>query len=157
VLFASVAATAAVGPGQDPARTEAVADLDDEALAKLGEDAIKKICVECHSFDDMVVLRRTPKAWKDVVAQMATKGAVATEDQFSAIRQYLTRYYGVIPINSAPAADLSAVLGLSAKDANALVEYRQAHGKFADLASILKVPGIAKEKIEADPDALRFD
>jgi competence ComEA-like helix-hairpin-helix protein len=57
----------------------------------------------------------------------------------------------------APATDLAAVLGLSLQEAEAIVDYRKAHGKFADVAALLKVPGLDKSKIEADPDALRFD
>jgi competence ComEA-like helix-hairpin-helix protein len=49
------------------------------------------------------------------------------------------------------------VLGFSAKDAQAIVEYRTAHGKFADAAALAKVPGIDKAKIEEQPDAMRFD
>ncbi len=69
----------------------------------------------------------------------------------------LTRYYGVLAVNTALATDLSAVLGLSAKDAEAVVEYRKTNGKFADIAALLKVPGIDRARIESDPDALKFD
>jgi competence ComEA-like helix-hairpin-helix protein len=49
------------------------------------------------------------------------------------------------------------VLGFSSKDADAIVAYRDAHGKFADVDAVLKVPGIDKTKIEEQPDALRFN
>jgi competence ComEA-like helix-hairpin-helix protein len=49
------------------------------------------------------------------------------------------------------------VLGLSAKDANAIVEYRKAHGNFTDLASLEKVEGVDKAKLEEQPEALRFN
>jgi competence ComEA-like helix-hairpin-helix protein len=137
---------------QAPASAQA-----EEELTRAGEEAIVKVCVECHSFDDIVVLRRSPKEWKDVVTQMATKGAVATESQFAVIRAYLTRFYGRVPVNSAAAADLAAVLGISAAQADAIVAYRAAHGKFTDLPALLKVPGVDAAKIEDDPDALKFD
>ena len=158
--FSTVAMTTAGGERTLLAESglqDTAVSLSDEELTTRGEDALKKICTECHPFDDIVVLRRTPKEWKEVTAQMATKGAIATQDQFAVIRQYLTRFYGVIRVNSAPAADLVAVLGFSAKEADDVVAYREAHGKFVDLAALLKVPGVPKEKLDADPDALRFE
>jgi competence ComEA-like helix-hairpin-helix protein len=155
LLATAVLTTATVATSQSTPTT--TAPVDDEELTRAGEDAIKKICTECHSFDDIVISRRTPKEWKDVVTQMATKGAIATQAQFGTIREYLTRFYGIVPINTAPAPDLAAVLGLSAKQAEAIVEYRSSHGKFADLPALLKVPGLDKDRLEADPDALKFD
>ena len=69
----------------------------------------------------------------------------------------LTRYYGIVRVNAASAEELSAVLGLPPKVAAAVVEYRTAHGKFADIAALLKVEGVDKAKLEEQPEALRFD
>jgi len=130
---------------------------EEEELAR-GEELTDRVCTtSCHGIDNITRLRRTPREWNDQVVAMVTRGAVATDAQFTTIKKYLARYYGAVSVNSAPAADLSTVLGLSTKEADAIVEYRKTHGKFADIASLLKVPGIDKSKIEADPDALRFD
>ncbi len=59
-------------------------------------------------------------------------------------------------VNAAAAEELAAVLGLTAKDAQAIVEYRKAHGNFADLAALMKIEGIDKTKLEEQPEALRF-
>ena len=82
--------------------------------------------------------------------------ASATDEQFATVKRYLTRYFGIVSVNTATAEELSAVLGLSAKDAKAIVEHRKVHGKFADTAALLKVAGIDKTKIEAQPEALVF-
>ena len=92
-----------------------------------------------------------------MVTEMAARGAVATDAQFATVRQYLTRYFGSVSVNTASAEELSAVLGLSPKDANAIVEHRKAHGKFADAAALARVPGIDRARIEAQPEALRFN
>ena len=42
-------------------------------------------------------------------------------------------------------------------DAQAIVDYRTAHGKFMDAAALSKVPGIDKARIEEQPEALRFN
>jgi competence ComEA-like helix-hairpin-helix protein len=68
----------------------------------------------------------------------------------------MKRYYGLVAVNTAPAEELSAVLGLSPKDAKAIVDYRTAHGKFADADALRKVPEIDTKKIDEQPEALRF-
>jgi competence protein ComEA len=60
-------------------------------------------------------------------------------------------------VNSAPAAELSGVIGIPIAMAQAIVSYRDTHGRFADLEALLKVPGLDKPAIEAQLYALRFD
>jgi competence ComEA-like helix-hairpin-helix protein len=88
---------------------------------------------------------------------MAARGAPGTEPELTLVKKYLTRYYGIVRVNSAPAEELSAVLGLPPKVAAAVVEYRTAHGRFVDIASLEKVEGVAKAKLEEQPEALRFN
>ena len=80
---------------------------------------------------------------------MITRGAPATDEQFATVKRYLTRYFAIVSVNTAPAEELSAVLGLSPRDAGAIVEYRKVHGGFADIAALLKVEGIDKAKAGA--------
>jgi competence ComEA-like helix-hairpin-helix protein len=49
------------------------------------------------------------------------------------------------------------VLGVPASVASAIVEYRKAHGNFTDLASLEKVDGVDKAKLEEQPEAVRFN
>jgi competence ComEA-like helix-hairpin-helix protein len=139
-------------PVQDPAKA-----VSGDNAGPSGEDTVVKVCTECHEFDQVVALRRTPREWKDMVTTMANKGATGSPDEFAAIRQYLTRHYGLVAVNTAPAADLSAVLGLSQQDADGVVAYRSEHGKFANLEALTRVPGLDKSKLEDQADALRFD
>jgi len=164
MLAASIVARAQVGQGQQagpaaqpPQADDKVLAQQEEELARTGEDLVNKLCdTSCHNLDKLDEVRRTPREWNDVLVTMATKGATGTNAQFETIRKYLARYYGVAPVNTASAEDLSAVLGLSPKDAAAVVAYREAHGKFPDLDALLQVPGIAKAKLEEGADALRF-
>jgi competence ComEA-like helix-hairpin-helix protein len=129
----------------------------DEELATAGKKAADEICTSCHVIDDVTSSRRTVREWTDVVATMVDRGAGGTDEQIATIKQYLMRYYGMVWVNTASAKDLSSVLGLSSKEADAVVEYRKAHGRFADAAALSSVPGIDTSKITAQPDALRFD
>ncbi len=130
----------------------------EEELARAAEELTDKVCsTSCHTWEEFTKTRRTPTDWRDMVSSMATKGANATSDQFATITRYLTRYYGVVLVNTAPATELVAVLGLSAKDADAIVQHRKVNGKFANAEALASVPGIDKSKIESQVDSLRFN
>jgi competence ComEA-like helix-hairpin-helix protein len=148
------------GVPPSPALTKNVGDLtpqEEEEFIKVTEATMERVCVACHPFENIIKSRRTLPEWNDQVTQMAMRGAPGTETDFTLVKKYMARYYGVIHVNSAPAEELSAVLGLPSKVAAAVVEYRKANGKFTDLASLLKVEGVDKAKLEENADALRFD
>jgi competence protein ComEA len=142
---------------QPPAAQATPTPQEEEEFARAGEAMTERICATaCHTTEKVYTKRRTARDWGDVITQMAARGAPATDEQFATVKRYLTRYFAIVSVNTAPAEELSAVLGLSPKDAKAIVEYRKVHGDFADIAALLKVEGIDKAKIEADPDALIF-
>jgi len=167
LLSATIGARAGMPPPQakngaasTPALTKSVGDLtaeEEDAFVKVAEGTLERVCVACHPFENIIKNRRTMPEWDAQVTQMAMRGAPGTETDFTLAKKYLTRYYGVIHVNAATAEELSAVLGLSSKTAAAVVEYRKANGKFTDLASLLKVEGVDKAKLEENADALRFD
>lgn len=154
ILAISIASTAAK-PQTPQTNPPASGAQSDEELAKVGEALVKTTCnTSCHGLEKLDEMRRTVRDWSDQVQTMAGNGATATDAQFATIKKYLSRYYGIVSVNTAAAEELSAVLGLSAKDAQAIVAYRTAHGKFADAEALLKVPEIDRKKIEEQPDAL---
>jgi competence ComEA-like helix-hairpin-helix protein len=143
-----------------PALTKPVGELtaDEEGeFSDAAEKTLERVCVACHPFENIIKTRRTPREWNDQVTVMSQRGAPGTEPDFALIKKYLTRYYGIVRVNSATAEELSAVLGLPAKVAAAVVEYRTAHGKFEDIAALEKVEGVDKAKLEEQPEAIRFD
>jgi len=140
-----------------PAAPTQAEPLDDDAFAAQVEPIVERVCVMCHTVENFTKRRRTAKEWNDVVVAMAGRGAVATPDEFLLIKRYMTRFYGVVRINTAPAEEIAAVLGVSSKVADAIVEYRKAHGKFTDLESLLKVEGLDRTKLEDDPAAILFN
>jgi competence ComEA-like helix-hairpin-helix protein len=128
----------------------------EEKWAGETEALVERACVSCHPIADITKVRKTWIEWSDTVARMAMLGIEADEDQLTAVKLYMTRYYGAVNVNKAGAAELSAVLGLSAKDAAAVTAYREAHGEFADANALTKVEGIDTAKITAAAEALRF-
>lgn len=154
VLVTTIATTAQrTTPNPQAARPQ----QGDAELLRTGEKLTEMVCsTSCHGLDVVHTERRTARGWSDVMTDMAVRGAIATDDEFATVKRYLTRSFGIVSINTAPAAELSAVLGLSSKDAAAIVEYRKVHGNFADLAALSRVEGIDKAKIAAQPDAFVF-
>ena len=142
-------------------QTSATKDMTDaraeEAFAILGEDTTEKTCTTCHPWENITTRRRTLREWGDVVINMTQRGAQGTHQQFAIVTKFLTRYYGVVDVNTAPAEEISAVLGLSARDATAIVEHRKTHGTFADAAALAKVKGIDRTRLEEQPEAVRFN
>ena len=168
IVLVSAVATSAVpraqapanGKPASPALTKSVGDLtpeEEDAFVKVTESTLERVCVACHPFENIIKTRRTVPEWNEQVTQMAMRGAPGTETDFALVKKYMARYYGVVNVNSAPAEELSAVLGLSSKTAAAVVEYRKTHGKFTDLPSLTKVEGVDKAKLEENAEALRFD
>jgi competence ComEA-like helix-hairpin-helix protein len=168
MVFTATIGTGASHPQQakppakvDPAvMAKSVGDMtaDEEGLfSDAAEATIERVCIACHPFENIIKTRRAIRDWNDQVTVMKGRGAPGTDPDFVTIRKYLIRYYGIVRVNTATADELTSVLGLSAKDAAAIVAYRAANGKFADLASLEKVEGVDKAKLEEQPDALRFD
>jgi competence ComEA-like helix-hairpin-helix protein len=138
-----------------PAIKELTAKEEEERAAVV-EELMDRACRMCHPIENVTRMRRTVREWADVLTTMQGRGANATEDEFEAIHWYLNRYVGVVRVNTATVDELAAVLGLTAKEAQAIVDYRKANGNIADLAALMKIEGIDKAKIEEQPDALRF-
>jgi competence ComEA-like helix-hairpin-helix protein len=162
VAVAALASTiAAAPPPQAKASVlqKSVGDMtaeDEELFTTAAETTMERVCVACHPLEKIVATRRTVSQWAEQVALMRGRGAPGTDADFDLVKKYLPRYYGVVNVNAATAEELTSVLGLSAKDAAAIVEYRKAHGEFTDLASLEKVEGVDKAKLEEQPEALKF-
>jgi competence protein ComEA len=114
------------------------------------------MCNECHDTGRISSTRRTRTDWEDQIDQMIQEGAKGTDKEFETVVGYLLRTFGKVYINSAKADEIVAVLTLSQKDADAIVAYRTANGKFADFDALKKVPGIDVKKLEGRQDAVGF-
>jgi competence ComEA-like helix-hairpin-helix protein len=151
----SPAATAKPAKVPEPPVRDMTAEQEDKWAAET-EALVERACVSCHPIADITKVRKTWADWNNTVVRMAALGIEADEDQLTAVKLYMTRYYGLVNVNIARASELSAVLGLSTKEAAAVVAYREAHGDFADVNALTKVDGIDKAKITDAADGLRF-
>jgi len=139
----------------------AVADLAPmRAQAQLpdapGKDAVKKICGECHEVEAVIGARRTRIGWEQTIDDMVSRGAEGTDEEMAAVLAYLTASFGKVNVNTAPAAELEKALALSAKEAQALLSYREKNGKYKNFEELLKTPGLNPEKLREKRNLVAF-
>jgi competence protein ComEA len=83
---------------------------------------------------------------------MGDRGAEGTDEQFEAIIVYLTKNFGRTDVNQAAAEEIASGLGFSAKEAEAIMEYRKKNGDFKSWRDLTKVEGLDAAKVEAKKD-----
>ena len=115
-----------------------------------------QMCVKCHEAARITALRRTKVEWEEIINKMIERGATGTEKEFEDVYGYLLRNYGKLNINRATPDDIAMILGLSEKDAQGIVAYRNTNGSFADFEAVKKVPDIDLKKLDEHKDALAF-
>jgi len=87
---------------------------------------------------------------------MIQRGAQGSDDEFAEIVDYLTNTLSKINVNQATAEQLQSGLGLSEKEATAILHYRDEKGDFKTIDDLKKVAGVDAAKIEAKRSLLAF-
>ena len=146
-----VAATPAAPPAAAPVQ-KLTGPAADDPVARL----FVYTCNECHDAGRITAMRRTKTDWEEVINKMIENGANGTPKDFETIYDFLLRFFGKVYINSATADDLKTIVGLTQKDADAIVAYRKANGNFADFDALKKVPELDVQKLEDHKDAVAF-
>jgi competence protein ComEA len=124
-----------------------------------GREVTGKVCINCHDASNFRRLRLSRPDWDKEVGLMVDNGAQATDDELAAVVNYLAENFGPdskIWVNTAPVSELKAVLGITAAQAVAVVDYRQANGNFKTWQDLLKVPQIDAKRIEDKKDLMAF-
>jgi competence ComEA-like helix-hairpin-helix protein len=116
----------------------------------------RRVCVRCHASDRVVEGRRYRSQWDEVLDRMVTLGAKGTDEDFEIILGYLVREFGRVSINTAAAEEIAQVLHLKGSAAEAIVQHRTKHGKFADFEALAAVPGVPVEELRKRRDAIVF-
>jgi competence ComEA-like helix-hairpin-helix protein len=129
-----------------------VQPVQDDRAAK----AFEKVCHDCHEPDRIVETKRTRGGWEEIVEKMIEKGATGTDQDFDLVLVFLLGHYGMVNVNQASPEDIALVIGLSAKEGEAIVAYRRANGNFKNFDGLAKVPDIDQKKIDAHKDQMIF-
>jgi len=125
-----------------------------------GKETMQRLCSSCHGPEIVLGKRLTRDGWSQIVLNMVQRGAQGTDDEFADIVDYLTNTVSVeaakINVNKATAKQLQTGLEISDKDADAILQYRQANGDFKTIDDLKKVPGLDAAKVDAKKAKLIF-
>jgi competence protein ComEA len=131
-----------------------------ELPAGAGKDTLVRVCSKCHSPDNVIANGQDRAGWEATITKMAGFGAVASDDEFTEILDYLVKNFpansGSINVNKATAAQLATGVGLTDTEAAAVVDYRKKNGDFKSIDDLKKVPEVDGKKWDAKKDRISF-
>ena len=138
----------------------ALALLGANAFSRTSEEAadqsaFKAVCGSCHS-TTLVNGLRTESEWLEEVQQMVKIGARGTDQQFERVMRVLRRTLMKVNVNTAPAAEIAPVLGVTEAVAQTLVKRRTENGKFKTIDDLRKIPGLKLSELEERKDRITF-
>jgi competence protein ComEA len=124
-----------------------------------GKEAVTRVCLDCHGTGNFRKARLGKDEWADQVAEMVDRGAKGTKSDLDQVIDYLTQNFGPdskVNVNTAPLIELKAVLGITAQEAKAVIDYREANGSFKEWGDLQKIAGLDTKKIEEKKDLIAF-
>jgi competence protein ComEA len=125
-----------------------------------GKATLLKVCSTCHSPDNVIANGQDRAGWESTITKMAGFGAVATDDEFTEILDYLTKNFPAptapVNVNKATTAQFQSGLGLTPAEADAVIKYRAKNGDFKTIDDLKKVPDVDAKKLDAKKDHLAF-
>ena len=87
-----------------------------------------------------------------------TRPTVGTDQEVELALSYLARTFRArLDINRANSMDFRRYVGLSERDGDAIVAYRQRHGRFSRWQDLERVPGINFKKVRERSEILVVD
>lgn len=121
-----------------------------------GRNAVKKICANCHEIETVISSRRTKQGWQQITDDMISRGAEGSDEEMSAVVSYLAAQFGKINVNTATAPELEKALQLAAKEARAIITYREQNGSIRNFDELQRVPGLDPEKLRQKRSLIAF-
>jgi competence protein ComEA len=127
-----------------------------------GKDILLRACTNCHKAEEFPAYRHTKQEYQSIVYRMGERGARATTAELDSVATYLAKNFpkvedtGKVNVNRASAKEIETGLGLTAKEAEAIVKYREGHGDFRVWGDLLVIYGVDGRKVEAAKDRMSF-
>lgn len=177
LIFAACISCTTMASAQGPAVAvpppEKVQQHSTELPPGAGRDTVMRVCSKCHSPNILVANPRERQGWEDTITKMSGLGAMATDDEFTEILEYLAKNVtptsatsaatpaastatAKVNINQATSAEIVSGLALTSKDADAVVAYRTKNGDFKTLDDVKKVPALDTKKLDDSKDKVAF-
>lgn len=139
--------------GQQPA------EQHPELPAGSGKDTLIRVCSSCHSPDNVIANGQDRDGWEATITKMAGFGAQGTDDDYTAILEYLVKNFPANPpvnVNKATAAQLQSGLGFTTAESEAVITYRDKNGDYKTLDDLKKVPDLDAKKVDAKKARITF-
>lgn len=118
-------------------------------------------CSACHGIEVVAGMIQSKAQWDSTLSDMVDKGADMDADTYAVILNYLGTYLSPKPakinVNQADAKDLEKGIEITAKEAEAIVKYRDEHGAFKDWHDLTRIDGVDAKKIEAKKDVIALE
>src|SRR5579884_2221101 len=118
-----------------------------------GRDIIVRECSRCHKPETFSSYHYSKDEYQTVVYRMAQRGVEATAAELDAVVDYLAKNFpriddpNKVNINTASAQEIAARLGVTFKEAEAIVAYRGRHGYFKAVGDLFVIYGVDGKKI----------
>lgn len=125
-----------------------------------GKAVTARICTGCHGAEMFSGYHKSADDWDRTITTMTEKGLSISDADYAVVLDYLSKNLGTLPpkinVNKASAADLQRVLGVTEKQATAIVDYRTKNGDFKDIDGLKKVEGLDAAAIDAKKASIVF-
>src|SRR5215471_6758646 len=82
-------------PARPPQSTTPPVPTGSTAGADPREATARRLCTQCHPFENVVAIRRTRPQWEATVENMVGRGARGTQAEFSSVIDFLSEKYGL--------------------------------------------------------------
>lgn len=133
----------------------AMADWNVLAPEVRGKDLLVSGCSACHNLSMIVTLRGDREFWSGQITAMAVYGADIPTDDAEPLVNYLSTQFGPdtlrlavpVDINKASKEELRLLPPIAAQ-AEAIVNAREARGRFSAPEDLLKIEGITQEQFK---------
>ena len=124
-----------------------------------GKQTFAEVCSLCHSTSLSMGKQFTRQEWENKITEMLQEEPDVTREERAAILEYVSATFkpgGKIYINRAVAKDLQALLGITEREAEAIVGLRTTQGDFKSFDDLKKVSGLDVSKIASLKERLDF-
>lgn len=138
-----------------------------------GATIVQHRCTSCHALSVVTSKRASKPQWTQLVNQMVTRGAQIPDDEIATVVEYLAANFSLssppptenaratsgpklINVNMATAKQLAFAFGLTAQEADAVLEYRAQHGKIRNWDALTRMPGISATKFKDKKSLIRY-
>jgi len=125
-----------------------------------GKETLIRVCGKCHSPMNVIANGQSREGWESEITKMAGLGASASDEEFTEILEYVSKNFppatSKVNVNKATAVDIEAQLGLTTKQSENIVAYREKNGDFKTLDDLKKVPELGPTDIDVRKNRIAF-